>query len=469
MTSHRFDSLGLKPALLKAVQDVFKYETMSKPQASAIPVALEGKDVLLRSSTGSGKTLTFLLAGLQRHLSSKLSPGTLGVLVLTPLREVALQTREEAAKLLHYLPSRGAQVVIGGTDLKKETRTLATQPCDILIATPGRLLQNHLADKAFAERMKTVHTVILDEADRMLDPSFAFAVRSIFQYLPPKEQRQAMLVSATIDARVQEAAKKYLRDDFVFLTTVVETTEHQVNDRIDLHVLQVQPGHWLATLEQLLVQQPKKTLVFMPATSWTSLTAQLLRAAGHDQVHEFHGGLSQPQRERALRTFTSDPKGVLIASDAAARGLDIQDIDRIIQIGVTDVAGFVQRSGRTARAGRKGQSIWVLGTDETNLLKEFGKIPFQPLVPALVNGSTPSPALSAVLQRASTQPALRKEIEMSFRGTLGSYASNRKRLGWTAQNLVDAIKQRFEAVGMKEPPKMSANLLQKMNLTSVVF
>lgn len=472
MTQDAFKALPLKPSLLRALHEVFGYEHMSRPQALALPLALEGRDLLLRSSTGSGKTLTFLLAGLQRHLASaRHAAGEVGVLILSPLREVALQTQREAEKLLTYLPSRGAQAVIGGTDIARERRRLAREPCDVLVATPGRLL-DHLSE--LPDLLRRVHTVILDETDRMLDVGFAPAIRSIFKYLPPTEDRQALLVSATIDARVRAVAETLMRPSYVFLSTVTEssaaaaTTPHQVNERIDLRLLQVDPSQILFSLERLLAQDPKKTLVFLPASHWASFTARLLQEAGHTQVAEFHGKLSQSQRTRTIARFTSDPRGVLIASDAAARGLDIQDIDRVIQVGLTDVAGFVQRSGRTARAGRRGEAVWILGRDESQILREFAaaKVPLQPH-PGV--GAGPSADMRRAVERVATTAELQRGAKRAFTGLLGAYAAPRKRLGWDAQAVVDAVKARFVTAGLPAAPAIEAKTLKKMNLTGVAL
>ena len=311
-------------------------------QARVIPDALAGRDVLARSRTGSGKTLAFAVPLVERLSPSGRSPSAL---ILAPTRELASQVTEEFRAIADVAGLHVA-AVYGGVGIGPQAKR--ARHADILVATPGRLLD--LVQRKLL-RLDRVRICVLDEADRMLDMGFLPDVRRILEMLRP--DRQTMLFSATLDGEVGTLAARFTRD----------ATRHEVGDG----GVTITDAHH----RFICVEHPKKTealvrelaadrglaLVFVRTKHGADRLARTLRKQGF-HAGELHGGMSQPQRERSLGRFATGANDVLVATDVAARGLDLEDITHVINFDApADDDAYVHRVGRTARAGRTGEGV----------------------------------------------------------------------------------------------------------------
>jgi superfamily II DNA/RNA helicase len=336
-----FETLGVSPEVTTAL----RMRGIERPfdiQAVVIPDALAGRDVLARSRTGSGKTLAFAVPLVERITPNGRSPSAL---ILTPTRELASQVTEEFRAIADV---RGLQIasVYGGVGIGPQAKR--ARRADILIATPGRLL-DLVARKLL--RLDRVRACVLDEADRMLDMGFLPDVTRILQML--QAERQTMLFSATLDGEVGRLATR-----FTHRAVLHEVGEEGpiITDVIHRFIAVEQPRKTQALVRELAADRGL-ALIFVRTQRGADRLARNLRKEGF-RAGELHGGMSQPQRERALGHFASGANDVLIATDVAARGLDLEDITHVINFDApADEKAYVHRVGRTARAGRGGEGV----------------------------------------------------------------------------------------------------------------
>ena len=317
-------------------------------QAKAIPPALEGADILATASTGTGKTLSFLIPMIER-MDANSVPSTRGKrgpirsLILLPTRELAMQVLEAYGKLVPG--SRGdAVLVCGGLSENTQLDQLERGP-RLVVATPGRL-EDFLRRRAV--NINSVEMLVLDEVDRMLDMGFLPAIRRIVGALP--KTRQTMCYSATLDANIQEIVK-----DYVSKPVRIEIgTASKPSDRVELRVYTVMQDQKLGLLDQMLKQEEGTFLVFSRTKHGADRISKKLEKLGHD-ADVIHGDRSQSQRTAALKGFQNGKHRVLVATDVAARGIDVQDIAHVINYDLPNASDdFVHRIGRTGRAGKKG-------------------------------------------------------------------------------------------------------------------
>jgi superfamily II DNA/RNA helicase len=343
-----FDALGIS----KPVIDALHKNGITAPfaiQTAVLPDALDGIDILARSRTGSGKTLAFALpiVELLRHDDPKPS-----ALVLVPTRELAVQVAEEFSPLAH---ARGLKVALayGGVSIQKQATQAAR--AQILVATPGRLYD--LMERGLVH-LDGVMILVLDEADHMLDLGFQPQVDRIVSRIP--EQRQTMLFSATLDGAVGKLANKYTHEPVLH---ELDEESHANND-VTHRFIGVQHSDKAARLQELLLEDGSQTLVFVRTKHGAARLAQRLERDDIDAV-AMHGDMNQRQRERALEKFSSGRASALIATDVAARGIDVDHIMRVINFDApNDDKAFVHRVGRTGRAGRTGTSITFVTADQ---------------------------------------------------------------------------------------------------------
>jgi superfamily II DNA/RNA helicase len=324
-------------------------ETPFAIQSLVLPDALAGRDVLARSRTGSGKTLAFALPLVERlHPSGKSPTG----LILTPTRELASQVTEEFRAIADVRHIRVASVY-GGVGIGPQAKR--ARHADIVIATPGRLL-DLVARKLL--RLDRVRACVLDEADRMLDMGFLPDVTRILEMLRP--DRQTMLFSATLDGEVGRLAKRFTRG-----AVLHENGDAGPNiDHATHRFIAVEHPQKTRALVRELAAERGLTLIFVRTQRGADRLARNLRKEGFS-AGELHGGMSQPQRERALGRFASGANDVLVATDVAARGLDLDDITHVINFDApADDKAYVHRVGRTARAGRGGEGVTFVTPDQ---------------------------------------------------------------------------------------------------------
>ncbi|PSM32261.1 DEAD/DEAH box helicase [Haliangium sp. UPWRP_2] len=368
-----FVSLGLVPSLATPLARR-GYATPTPVQAAAIPVILEGRDVFARAQTGTGKTAAFGLPMIQRLFATPSASGPTVSrqprgLVLVPTRELALQVYESL--LAYGAPLRlRVAAIFGGVSFGPQQSALS-RGVDIVVATPGRLI-DHLGQRTVD--LSRIEILVLDEADRMLDMGFLPPLRRILAVLPT--QRQTLLLSATLAPEVQELAASFTRDpaqiDVTPKNTVAVTVSHYVH--------YVTQDNKRALLTHIL-QQPDtgQTLVFCRTKHGSNRVGRQLEVAGI-KVGVIHGNKSQNARVKALTDFKSGRVEVLVATDVAARGLDIAQLPLVINYDLPLVAAdYVHRIGRTGRAGAPGRAISLVAADEAPLLRDIQKLLSAPL------------------------------------------------------------------------------------------
>ena len=370
-----FMSLGLSKPLLDALA-AKDYSQATPIQRQAIPTVLTGRDLLGIAQTGTGKTAAFMLPSLDRLAGTKRfpKPGHVRMLVLAPTRELAAQIAKNAEAYGRFM-RLSVGVIFGGVPNSKSVRTVA-RGLDVLVATPGRLLD--LIDQR-ALTLRELEILVLDEADQMLDLGFIHALKRIVSLVPPK--RQTLFFSATMPKAIRELADKYLTNPAEVSVTPAATTV----ERIDQGVTMVNQAEKTALLAMVLQSEPvERALVFSRTKHGADKIVRLLEAAGIP-AGAIHGNKSQAQRERALALFRSGEVKVLVATDIAARGIDIPGVSHVVNFDLPDVPEqYVHRIGRTARAGAEGIAIAFCSPDERGNLRDIERttrqrIPVAPL------------------------------------------------------------------------------------------
>ncbi|WP_435219880.1 DEAD/DEAH box helicase [Luminiphilus sp. nBUS_07] len=389
-----FSTLGLSEPLLKAVAEE-GYSTPSPIQAQAIPAVLEGRDVMAAAQTGTGKTAGFtlpLLHGLSKGQPAKANQ--VRALVLTPTRELAAQVAESVETYGKYLNLRSA-VVFGGVKINPQMMRLR-KGVDILIATPGRLLDLYQQN---AMSFQKLEVLILDEADRMLDMGFIHDIRRVLKALPNK--RQNLMFSATFSEDIRDLAKTIVNNPVEISVTPRNSTAVSVTQWIH-PVDKNQKRHLLVEL----INQHKweQVLVFSRTKRGANRLAEFLEKKDI-QAAAIHGNKSQGARTRALSEFKSGALRVLVATDIAARGLDIEQLPQVVNLDLPEVAqDYVHRIGRTGRAGATGQAISLVSADEAQLLRDIERL-IQTLLPRkLVEGYEPENKLPEFALRPPAKP-----------------------------------------------------------------
>ncbi|MCA1654593.1 MAG: DEAD/DEAH box helicase, partial [Sphingomonadales bacterium] len=350
-----FQSLGLSQPVLDALAS--KNYTVPTPiQAQAIPTVLSGRDLLGIAQTGTGKTAAFMLPSIDRLVASgkKAASGRCRMLVLAPTRELAGQIAQSAKDY-----SRGSRLhvvsVFGGTSIYRNKQEMA-RGADILVATPGRLV-DLMENRAI--NLEATEILVLDEADQMLDLGFIHALKWICQRLPA--ERQTLFFSATMPHTIRDLASKFIRNPVEVAVTPIASTVERIDQHMSF-VAQAEKG-FLLTL--FLKREPiDRALVFTRTKHGADKVVRQLGASGVAAV-AIHGNKSQPQRERALADFRSGRVKVLIATDIAARGIDVSGISHVVNFDLPNVPEqYVHRIGRTARAGAEGIAFSMCADDE---------------------------------------------------------------------------------------------------------
>ena len=385
-----FSSLGLSAELLRAVSEE-GYSEPTPVQRQAIPVILEGRDVLAGAQTGTGKTAGFTLPLLQR-LSARAAAGgahPVRALILTPTRELAAQVAESVGTYGRHLPLRSA-VIFGGVSINPQIAQLR-RGVDILIATPGRLL-DHIGQKTVD--LSKLEILVLDEADRMLDMGFIRDIRRILALLPPigPNGRQNLLFSATFSDEIRQLASGLLHDpahiEVARRNTTVETVSQVVHpvDRArkrELLSFLIGSNDW------------RQVLVFTRTKHGANKLAEQL---GRDGVSAaaIHGNKSQGARTKALADFKSGAIRALVATDIAARGLDIDQLPHVVNFELPNVPeDYVHRIGRTGRAGNEGEAISLVCVDERDFLRDIERLIKREIPKVVIDGFEPDPSIKA--------------------------------------------------------------------------
>ena len=379
-----FNLLELLPELIRAVTE----QGYSKPtpiQLKAIPLILEGHDVMGGAQTGTGKTAGFTLPLL--HRLSQLVKGqkkrAVRALILTPTRELAAQVGESVATYGKYLPLKSA-VIFGGVPIAAQIKKL-NQGVDILVATPGRLL-DHLSQKTVD--LSQVEILVLDEADRMLDMGFIHDIRKVLAQLPKK--KQSLLFSATFSDEIKKLADSLLNSPVLIEVARRNTSSEQVKQLIH-PVDRERKSELLSHLIRL--EKWQQVLVFTRTKHGANRLVQKLEKDGVNGA-AIHGNKSQSARTRALAGFKDGSIRVLVATDIAARGLDIDQLPHVVNFELPNVPeDYVHRIGRTGRAGNKGEAVSLVCIDESKLLRDIERLIKLELPKATISGYEPDPSI----------------------------------------------------------------------------
>ena len=382
-----FSQLGLTTAQLSACESL-GYTNPTPVQTKTIPIILTGQDLIGCAETGTGKTAAFLLPIIQR-ISERSRPGV-RVLVLAPTRELALQIQQNYTEL-NPAKSNRSVIVMGGTNIRTQIANLRRGP-SVVIATPGRLLD--LTERGAID-LSQIEVLVLDEADRMLDMGFLPAIRRILAVLPAK--RQTLLFSATMSADIEQLARSTMKQPQLVEVNRRGSAAKTVDQTAYLVALESKTALLLALLEKD-AHAFERVLIFTRTRRGAERISHILKARDH-RVNRIHADRTQAQRETALRDFRNGRARVLVATDIAARGLDVEDVSHVINYDVPAAPeDYVHRVGRTGRAGNQGKAITIVAPVDELSMRAIERLTGQPVkrvVPEGFGGLQRSPTAAA--------------------------------------------------------------------------
>nr|XP_043607245.1 probable DEAD-box ATP-dependent RNA helicase 48 [Erigeron canadensis] len=467
LSSKRFDECNVSTLTIKALK-LAGYVQMTKVQDATISTCLEGKDVLVKAKTGTGKSAAFLLPAIEAvlkasnsNVAKRLRVPPICVLILCPTRELASQIAAQANVLLKFHEGIGVQTLVGGTRFKVDQKRLETEPCQIIIATPGRLL-DHIENKSgFSARLMGLNMLILDEADHLLDLGFRKDLEKIVDCLP--RQKQSLLFSATLPKEVRRVSQLVLKREHAYINTVGlgPETHDKVNQSyiIAPHEQHFQIVHHI--LKDHIAQfHNYKVIVFCTTSMMTSLMFSLLREMRMN-VREIHSRKPQLYRTRVTEEFKESSQLILVTSDVSARGMNYPDVSLVIQVGIpADREQYINRLGRTGREGKGGEGIILLAPWEEYFLEEVKDLPLQ-------KSSSPhlDPDMTVKIEKsmAKVDPSVK---EAAYHAWLGYYNSIRE-IGRDKTTLVELAKGFSDSIGLDKVPSLFRKTVVKMGLKDI--
>ncbi|EQC29108.1 hypothetical protein SDRG_13139 [Saprolegnia diclina VS20] len=461
-----FKSLSISKESAQALSDVMKYDKMTKVQNETLPIVMQGKDVLAKSKTGTGKTMAFLLPTIETLAKTTRHSNEILALILSPTRELASQIDVEAKKLTTFHKNIPVACMVGGTSMSKDLRKLQQpQGFAILVATPGRLHDHIKNDTGGMQgRLRHVQVLVLDEADRLLDMGFRDEIERILSYLPTA--RQTLLFSATLPSSLEDMKRLALKKNYEYVDTVGE--EDQTNAQVNQSVIVCKLEEHIVALEALLLEHIAaspdgyKIMAFFPTARAAGYMAAVFEKAGYPII-EMHSRKSQSHRTKVAETFRQRDNLIMFSSDVSARGVDYPGVSFIVQVGLTDREQYIHRLGRTGRAGRDGEGVLLLSEFEKRFLKDVSDMPMTTRpVP-----STSASRVAPVVQRCAADKALQQAAEQAYQAWLGYYNSNLKRLGLTKERLVSMAAEYSVVVGLAEVPALQKKTIGKMGLQNM--
>ncbi|KAI0121787.1 DEAD-domain-containing protein [Daldinia grandis] len=463
----------IHPVLLQTLSEDLKFDHMTPVQAATIhPLLKEDCDVLAQAKTGTGKTIAFLLPAIQRMIHREEEPGkNISLLVISPTRELAMQIAEEARALLQRLKQYNICIAIGGTKKDAEEKRISNG-CDILIGTPGRLY-DHLSgeDSRVASMLQSLDTLVLDEADRLLDMGFLDSLKKIIQCLPNRavHKRQCMLFSATVPEHVKKVSQLVLRRDYKSISTIAKG-ELNTHERVPQHLIVVPnfsdmaAGLLGALRQELAVVDPKtfKVIIFVPTARLVDFYMEVLqKSPGLPPVISLHSRMTQSKRTKVTEEFRRAQSSILVATDVIARGMDFPSVTNVFQAGIpSDKESYIHRLGRTGRAGAEGKGTFIIASPETVYSKRTLRyIKFK---------ETPAD-LSAREEVSKIVVGLDPETQgKAYQGWLGYYKTHIYSLKWdTARLIHEANEFALNGLGAAEIPTLQKSTVGKMGLKGV--
>ncbi|XP_074317744.1 putative DEAD-box ATP-dependent RNA helicase 48 [Silene latifolia] len=465
-TGKRFDQCGISPLTVKALSNA-GYITMSKVQEDTLSLCLNGNDVLVKAKAGTGKTAAFLLPAIETVLKAISSDkvqrvAPIYVLVLCPTRELACQIAAETRALLKYHDGLGVQVISGGTRFKDDLRRLESDPCQILVATPGRLLDHVESRSGLSVRLMGLKMLVLDEADHLLDLGFRKDMERIVDCLP--RERQSLLFSATVPKEVRRISQLVLKREHVCINTEDENCP-ETNSKVKQSYVIVPHDMHFQVVYQLLKKHISgmpdyKVIVFCTTGMVTSLMYLLFREMRLN-VREIHSRKPQFYRSRIADEFKESKRLILISSDVSSRGMDYPDVSLVIQVGIpSDRLQYIHRIGRTGRAGKYGEGILVLAPWEEHFLEEIRDLHVE-------KSSAPHISPEVKLKMEDSMSKVDTSVkEAAYHAWLGYYNSI-KETGRDKTSLVKWANQFCVSIGLEKPPALFRKTAVKMGLKDI--
>ncbi|RAH64619.1 DEAD/DEAH box helicase [Aspergillus aculeatinus CBS 121060] len=477
----------LDPLLFKAIEKL-GFDSMTPVQHRVMtqlqPNGWRG-DCLVQAKTGTGKTVAFLLPVLHQlvHGDTSIPKGQVAVLIITPTRELALQIAKTCNGLTSQLPRRRevqCHVAVGGTARASAFNAFIAGDPKVLVATPGRL-QDYLNDEECEHKFKNIQTVILDEADTMLEAGFLRDVRQILRKLPAKREAgwQGMCFSATVPPKVKDVINVVLRDGYHHISTL-DPNESATHERVPQYSVVVPGVEQLYTAlhallkEEMKGKKSKKVIVFGATSNLVALMSMAFEKLlmGQAEVFEMHSRLSQSVRSRTTNQFREATSGVMFASDVVGRGLDFPNVDLVVQVGLpANSDQYVHRVGRTARAGNDGRAVMLLTERESFFIKvNAGKFPIQPHPNAAdILAAAADPARSKnVVNRVMAAEVDEVTKHRAYSSYLGCMAGGRllKQMRLDKPGLVQMANElAVKGFQCPEPPQLQKSVAGKMGLT----
>ncbi|ORZ35942.1 P-loop containing nucleoside triphosphate hydrolase protein [Catenaria anguillulae PL171] len=482
----KWDQVPLARSLSRALSEEFKYESCTPVQAAiASKMPLE-HDVVVQAKTGTGKTLAFLVPAINRAITAGVDPAgrSTKVLIVSPTRELALQIGAEATRLVSKA-RLGVHTLVGGESKLRQVRDLTRRRCDIVIGTPGRLLDMIQSEPKFRDRLKGVESFILDEADRMLEIGFKEDIEAISKVLP--DTRHTMLFSATYPSNVDALVKSTLQPGFEVINTISDddvSTVHAISQSSIVAPLNDHPLLLYSTLARAMTastrSEPFKAIVFFPTTRSVELYTELFHNVSAfaqttsiqpHHIHELHSRKNQAQRVRIADKFRKAHSGILFTSDVSARGVDYPGINLVVQMGIpTSRDQYVHRIGRTGRAGKVGSALSILAPFEKAFMSSLGELPIKdakldPKTGAIVTGfgdEVPWDAEAAKTALSQAASDLSEEmLNDAFLGNLGFYQGQIDVLrdsGFSGYQAMKDMYAFYEPMGLSRMPNLPESL-----------
>ncbi|KAI4326983.1 hypothetical protein L6164_019492 [Bauhinia variegata] len=466
LSQRRFDECGISPLTVKALSSA-GYIHMTRVQEASLPLCLEGKDTLVKAKTGAGKSAAYLLPAIETVLKGagsitnrRVPP--IFVLILCPTRELASQIAAETKVLLKYHNGIGVQTLVGGIRFKVDQNRLQSDPSQIIVATPGRLLDHIEIKSGISARLMGLQMLVLDEVDHLLDLGFRKDVEKIVDCLP--RQRQSLLFSATIPKEVRRISQLVLKREHAYIDTVgigcVETpTEVKQSYLIAPHESHFQIVHHL--LKEHILQAPDyKVIVFCVTGMVTSFMYQLLREMKMN-VREMHSRKPQLYRTRISDEFRESKQLILVSSDVSARGMNYPDVTLIIQVGIPyDRELYIHRLGRTGREGKEGEGILLIAPWEEYFLDEIKDV-------SLERFPLPDIDPQIKLKIEDSIAKIDSDIkEGAYHAWLGYYNSIRE-IGRDKTTLAELAAKFSKSIGLQTPPALFRKTALKMGLKDI--
>ncbi|KAF2474036.1 DEAD-domain-containing protein [Lindgomyces ingoldianus] len=463
----------LDKALLEGLTKMgFEYMTpVQQKVLTELPTL--SSDCLVQAKTGTGKTAAFLLPTIQNLLQGNIPPrGKVGILVLCPTRELALQIAKECDQITACLPRKmECHTAFGGTARASNLKKFLGGSPTILVATPGRL-DDILGEKEVRDRFDSIKTVVLDEADRMLDQGFAPQINSILKRIPPKSDGwQGMCFSATLPDRVNDVVKCVLFPGYTSLSTIDPNEAPTVANVPQFSITVPSIKQTFAALYVLIQsehkQNPKdfKAVVFGTTANGVGLLYDLFQnLLPQFKTFELHSRLSQTSRTKTTNQFKDAASGILFASDVVGRGMDFPNVGLVIQLGLpSSTEQYIHRVGRTARAGKDGRAVMVLFENEAFFVNVNKTLPIKPYPAEIISDLTQyNPTIEQGFMGVDEEAKAK-----AYQAFLGYNKTYLKKLRLDAKGLVQLANQYAEAMGCPEPPLIEKRTVGKMGLKGV--